>query len=204
MNYTFTNSWSMGNQKSVAIFGGAFNPPHIGHLNVAKTILNKIDCISEINFVPSIDESYKDLAPIQHRCNMLEIMLENETNMSVLITDVVKTFDFAEQFSQTGKDFYFVIGQDNANKIYNWKNHNKLTEKYKFIVVERECSKPDLDWYKVEPHIFLNFDTKASSSSFRKLYKSNSFAKCIDKYIIHPNVLQYIEKNSVYPKESQV
>ena len=70
--------------------------------------------------------------------------------------------------SRYDADFYFVIGQDNADSITTWKYHEELLNEFKFIVVPRiyEHNKlTELSWYQQEPHIMLKYNNVNDISS---------------------------------------
>ena len=66
----------MNNRKTVAVYGGAFNPPHNGHMQLAEYLLetNEVDTVS---FMPSFNPPHKDaakMAPYEDRCEMVRRM----------------------------------------------------------------------------------------------------------------------------------
>ena len=75
-------------QQTVGILGGTFDPVHKGHLEVARTVLNRYQ-LDQIIFIPAFSPPHKDrnLAPFSHRVAMLEEALEGNDNMSVSILE---------------------------------------------------------------------------------------------------------------------
>jgi len=60
---------------NIVLFGGAFNPPHIGHLIVIQQALELIDA-NQLWLLPCYQHSFdKDLASPSHRLNILELLI---------------------------------------------------------------------------------------------------------------------------------
>ncbi len=71
-------------KKIIAVFGGAFNPPTIAHINLAKQVLKKIENIEKVIFVPvSTKYNKRELASDTDRYNMLKKVCENEEGLEV-------------------------------------------------------------------------------------------------------------------------
>lgn len=71
------------NQHLTAFFGGSFDPPHCGHLGVARGVLAAGAC-SEVAWVPAWQPPHKSgrrRAPFDHRCRMVEMMIRSEEGM---------------------------------------------------------------------------------------------------------------------------
>ena len=59
----------------VAIFGGSFNPPHIGHV-MAATYAMSIGKLDHVLVVPVYQHAFdKELAPFEDRCDMCELAM---------------------------------------------------------------------------------------------------------------------------------
>lgn len=68
----------------IAVFGGAFNPPTVAHINFAKQILNKIDRVEKVIFVPVSTKYHKSgLASDADRFNMLKCICDSEECLEV-------------------------------------------------------------------------------------------------------------------------
>ncbi len=126
-------------RKDVIIYGGAFNPPTIAHLNIGKFIRKKFPD-KELIFLPTNDYYNKDsLASFEDRVNMLEILIKSlDSNVSIskyeLENDSYKgTYYTLKHFDHP----YFVIGADSLETLPNWINGKKLIEENNFIVFPR-------------------------------------------------------------------
>ncbi len=71
-------------RKVIAVFGGSFNPPTVAHINLAKQILNEIQNIEKLIFVPvSTKYNKSGLASDEARFGMLEKICKNEEGLEV-------------------------------------------------------------------------------------------------------------------------
>jgi len=187
----------------IGILGGAFNPPTIGHLQLAKAALEKTD-MQDIWFMPCKNHVFnKDMIDAEKRYDMCSIMVKKELNIVVgrheidndLPGDTYATLNFIKNYYI---DPYFIIGGDNANNINKWKNWRKIIKEHKFIVAGRIGYTQDETkyWWKYGEHIDIG-DTdimECSSSEVRELLKDG---KKVEKYI-HEDVYEYIKEHKLY------
>ncbi len=74
----------VGNKNVIAVFGGSFNPPTIAHIDLAKQVLNNIENVEKIIFVPVSTKYNKiGLAPDKDRLNLLQKICNEEKNIEV-------------------------------------------------------------------------------------------------------------------------
>lgn len=134
----------MGNE-AIAIFGGAFNPPTLAHINLAKQILDNLSNIKKIIFVPVSTKYNKNgLAEDKDRFNMLRTICKKIDNIEVSDIELkssrqlftIETLDKI-QAQNKNKKIFFIIGTDNLKQLDTWHNVDKLLEKYKVIVLKR-------------------------------------------------------------------
>lgn len=134
----------MGNE-AIAIFGGAFNPPTLAHINLAKQILDNLSNIKKIIFVPvSTKYNKSGLAEDKDRFNMLKTICKEFNNIEVSDIELkssrqlftIETLDKIQEQNKN-KKIFFIIGTDNLKQLDTWHNVDKLLEKYKVIVLKR-------------------------------------------------------------------
>ena len=71
-------------KKIIAVFGGAFNPPTVAHIELAKQILNGIENVEKVIFVPvSTKYNKKELASDEDRYQMLKAICDKEKGLEV-------------------------------------------------------------------------------------------------------------------------
>lgn len=206
----------MSYKKKVALFGGAFDPVHAGHMSVAEYVLEKLpNEVDEIWFLPCYSDAFgvKDMSPPEHRVAMLELMLRYTGNADMKIcTHEIETKNMAGTYSVVKSlkeifpeiEFSFIIGADQAKVIRSWRNSRKLLRETKFIVVSRSGYLM-ATWSGKLPHKRLTqplMSNLLSSTTIRKHYKKIDNMQNINVGVWLPkSVMAYIDENKLYPPE---
>lgn len=201
---------SLSRKIRVAIYGGAFNPVTNGHVEVAKMILNSSKQIDTVWFLPAYQHLHnKQMEDSEHRVEMLNKAL-CDPRMEVFDYEIQhkfkgETYHFVKHLLSDPKykdqyEFYFVIGQDNADTFDRWVNFEHLERMIPFIVVPRPGYKRDtsVTWYLKQPHIYLADEcplVNISSTEIRNWIKEEDTN--IDKFV-NPDVLSYINEQGLY------
>ena len=131
-------------RRRVALFGGAFNPPHLAHLFTVQYLLSRED-IDEVWVMPSYRHAFgKEMAPYATRVKMLkECFIDAQ---GVMISTVEserglsgKTFDTLCHLSERAPDFEFslVIGADNLTESHRWHRFDELVSRWRVIALGR-------------------------------------------------------------------
>lgn len=127
----------------IAIFGGRFDPPHIGHLRIASEIL-KLKKADEVWFVPDNFHQWNPIvASIKNRLEMLELLTKNKNDMKVddiafklgSITETIKVIRELRKMYQ--HDYFFICGSDQLINFSKWTHWNELQKELKFLIVPR-------------------------------------------------------------------
>lgn len=134
--------------KTIALFGGSFNPPHVAHQLVALYVL-ETQPIDELWFVPTYTHPFgKKLATYDARVTMCELAIaalgprvkvsraEEELGRK---PDFVasRTFDLVEHVAAQGHDVRLVVGTDILGETHKWHRWDDLVAKAPLIVVGR-------------------------------------------------------------------
>ena len=137
----------MDKNKKCGIFGGTFNPPHIGHLEIAKEAKARFG-LDRVFFVPSFMPPHKDPVDVVdggHRANMVKLLIEGAADFVLSEYELSKkTVSYSidtVRFFETefpGTKFYFIIGSDAFYYIDTWKENEKLLKIIDFIIYERK------------------------------------------------------------------
>jgi len=218
---------TLGRKTRVAILGGAFNPIHNGHIQIAQFVLNTSGQFDEVWLMPANNHMYnKNMVSPEHRLKMCEIAANKDSR--------IKIFDYEIRNKLKGETYYFfkrlkeeteltekyqfamIVGLDNANTFDKWVNYQELERLTQFVVVPRAGTERDLNvnWYLQKPHIFLNGENtimNVSSTLVRnllnKIQKSTSdeYKSSIEDEILNfseplldKDVYDYIIKNNLY------
>lgn len=130
----------------VGIFGGTFNPPHMGHLIVAERVRTGLG-LDKIVFIPSYISPHKqegesDLA--EERLAMTELaVLSNEkfecSDIEVTKKETSYSLHTLEYLmGQYPEDsFYLIVGMDNYLTFHLWKKPKKILELTTLVVMNR-------------------------------------------------------------------
>ena len=131
----------------VGIFGGCFNPIHIGHISLVKEVAPNFK-LDKILFVPNMNPYYKKTHNISFDliCDMINAAFKDESidyEISDLESDLNKKYTTYETIKsltklKTNETLYLIIGSDQFNELPKWKNYNELKKIIDFIVVNRD------------------------------------------------------------------
>lgn len=144
-----------GRPRSVALFGGSFDPIHVGHLAVARAAQRRFH-LDEIHFVPCGKPPFKskhELAAFPHRYAMVSLAcVEHQHFLPSLAeagrdasgTHVHYSIDTVRHFRaklrhehRVHDALYFITGADTFLDIPMWKSYEDLLDSVNFIVVSR-------------------------------------------------------------------
>ena len=142
----------------LGLYGGTFNPIHLGHLKAAEEIIASVG-LDKICFVPSNIPPHKyhnSLIAGIHRFNMIKLCIKDNnkfcvSDFEISRQDVSYTINTLRYFSNTYReaDLYFIVGNDIFNEIETWKNYKSLFDLGNFIVIIRPGFTEDIDFLPV-------------------------------------------------------
>lgn len=143
--------------RRIGIFGGTFDPIHIGHLILAEEawFQLKLDCIY---LIPAADPPHKrnrKLSSAHHRLKMLELATNDIDYLHISRVDVDRpgphyTSDMVRILrKQLGDDvdLYFLMGMDSLRDLPTWHEAMWLVENCKLVALSRHDV--ELDWSKL-------------------------------------------------------
>ena len=135
----------------VGIYGGTFDPIHLGHLHVITQLIEK-NLVDQLLVVPAGMPLLRENAPIatgQQRRAMCQLALadlptEVATKVQVNPIEILRTgpsyaIDTVEAVAQNypGDTIVLVIGQDAADKLEQWHRIDELRDMVEFLVIGR-------------------------------------------------------------------
>jgi len=166
----------------LALFGGAFDPVHMGHLMVARYALKQVG-LDRILFIPSAQSPLKKSAPLvsdDERVEMLELATSGEQRFRVDTFEVEEggvsySIETVKHFraAYPNADLFWMIGADQFEQLDNWRDIDTLAGHLTFLVFGRTGSSLEpkviegLEYFEVDAPLM---DT--SSSQIRELCKN--------------------------------
>lgn len=138
--------------RHIALFGGSFDPVHIGHLAVARAAQRRFH-LDEIHFVVAGRPPHKrkqDAAPFPHRFAMTALACSGHAHFLPSLAEAGDDFSgrgthysidtvrrFRHRLAQPGDRLFFILGVDSFLEIPMWRNFAALLGACDFIVASR-------------------------------------------------------------------
>lgn len=197
--------------QNIVIFGGTFNPVHIGHIEMLSE-LNSLSYVDKIIIMPSKIPPHKDvdfLADESHRASMCEIAARMFSKVTVSTLELMRegksyTIDTIRELLNIykGAKIYITIGGDMLLSFKTWNRYEEIIKHASIICFNRG----NCDISKVVDSIaFLRkkgaditlIDKKITDVSSTYLRENIDKHEILKKFIPR-EILDFINKNSVY------
>ena len=131
----------------IGVFGGSFDPVHIGHLLAAECCREQAG-LDRVLFVPTAIQPHKQhrqLASGQHRLEMLALATGGHDAFEVSNDELARggvsyTVDTLERLTaqHPGDDLLLILGPDAFLGLPTWREPQRIVELAEIIAVERE------------------------------------------------------------------
>ncbi|WP_281951488.1 nicotinate (nicotinamide) nucleotide adenylyltransferase [Nitrosophilus kaiyonis] len=154
----------------IAVFGGSFDPIHLGHIKIIQEALKNLD-IDKLIVVPTYLNPFKSkfAAPPKLRAKWLKIALFPYKKVDISLFEIknqrptymIETIEYLKKKYHPTK-IYLIIGADNIKDLHKWHNFKKLKNEVEFVVAKRSRIKVPSK-YKV-----LNVNVPISATELRK------------------------------------
>ncbi len=127
------------------IFGGTFDPVHVGHLIMAEEAAVRLR-LHRVLFVPASRPAHKrsrGITPIEHRLAMLRLATLGNERFQVSRAEadgggISFTANTLEALSRRGAgDLYFIMGQDSLEEFHSWRDPERITHLARLVVFPR-------------------------------------------------------------------
>lgn len=194
--------------KSIALYGGSFDPIHIGHLITASQAVSTYN-LDKLIFIPSYITPLKEKelsATEIDRFNMISLSIKNKEKFELSDHEINKkgvsyTYDTVKYFKSIYniEKIYFIIGTDRAKDLKKWYNIEELSKLVTFILVARDNENIN---FIVEDSFYKNINYKIMASPIIEISSSLIRDKIKNQesidYMIVEECQKYIEEMSLY------
>ena len=186
----------------ITIFGGSFDPPHLGHHSIAK---NSLEFSDHFIFIPVKQSPHKFTKPIAtetHRMNMLKLMIENIKNTEIDTFELENnspsyTWHTVQHIKAKFQDstIIMVIGGDLVSKLHTWHNIDELSLEISFLCFPRDDNNQNYS-ENFDIEFVSNFKNDISSTTIRELIADGKID--LTRKMLHPVVFNYISWEGLY------
>lgn len=191
------------------ILGGTFDPPHLGHLELARAAQAHLN-LDVVMFVPAFRNPHKSkravLASPRHRLKMVATMLEDEAKMLVSDVEISRggpsymVDTLADLQHAMPGDYWLILGSDNLARIMEWYQVDQLLRTTRLAVATRPGAEFEekidrmssmvqrqLDILPMEPLAISATEIRADLAKGQ-----------LPEGILHPRVQSYIQEHGLY------
>lgn len=189
--------------KRVGIYGGTFDPIHLGHLITAQSV-REIRELDKIIFVPAYLSPHKldiKASSPKHRLNMLKLAVEGVDFFDISDFEIKKkqisyTIDTLTELKKHYDELELIIGYDNIFKFYTWKEPDEIIKLAKLIVLKRKSSYPPPyeDKYYNQAVFVQTRGIEISATDIRERVKRGQPIN----YLVTKEVKDYIFEHNLY------
>lgn len=130
----------------LGLFGGSFDPVHLGHLLVAQTAREELG-LDRLFFIPAAQSPFKPDSkptPAHERLRLLRLALagkpwcgldEQEIRRGGVSYTIETIRDYAKRYP--GAEIFYLIGTDHVAKLPQWREAEELARLAQFVVIPR-------------------------------------------------------------------
>ena len=182
----------------IGVFGGTFDPVHVGHLAIALAALESVP-LDRVLFVPVRRSPLKDrdpLASTADRVAMLETAIASEPRFALSRAELERegvsyTVDTLEELRSQG-ELFLILGSDALADLARWRAPDRIRELATILVAARPGA-PELD----AMHGARTFDAPRLDISSRELRARAARGMSL-RYLVPDAVWEHIKRHGLY------
>ena len=196
-------------KKRIALYGGTFDPVHIGHLEIARRVSEVFE-IEKVVFIPAQMAPHKIGRPVTepiHRYAMLALATQDDPRLLISTFELDApdrryTVDTVEHFQRElagSSELFFIMGADSWSEITTWREWERLLTMTNHIVVTRPGFKSSSAQAgaHVDRVVFTDVVMNdVSATTIRRLASEGRMDELVD--LVPGPVLEYIKKYGIY------
>lgn len=188
----------------LGIFGGSFDPPHIGHLLAAVDAYDVLG-LDRLVFIPAAIQPLKvgvRTAPAHHRLAMVRLIVESDQRFEVDATEIDRpglsyTVDTLETFARRfpTAERFFLVGEDAMETFASWRDPGRILELARVAIMRRPSvsgeRRPEF------PDGTIALATRLVDVSSTEIRERARCGKSLRGFVLEP-VAEYIETERLY------
>ncbi len=190
----------------IGIYGGTFDPPHIGHLIVAERVREWLG-LEKVIFVPAVIPPHKqqrsDITPAEWRLEMVRRAIAgnpsfDSSDIEIRRGGISFSVDTLKELRMQypSDTLHLLIGMDNVRDFKTWKDPDMIKRIARVVVMTRPGIIPDPE-IRVELATMIVCEVPEigiSSKEIRNLVEKG----CSIRYLVPSSVLEYINEHRLY------
>ena len=187
----------------VGIFGGTFDPIHLGHLITAQSV-REIRNLEKIIFIPAFISPHKSdvkTTSAEDRSNMIKLAIDgipffDYSDIEIKKGGVSYTIDTLKELKKIYNEVEIIIGYDNIFSFHTWKEPDEIMKLAKIVVLKRKSSHPPQfeDKYYHQAVFVQTRGIEISATDIRERVKNEMPIN----FLVPPAVMEYIYKHKLY------
>lgn len=192
----------------IGILGGSFDPPHQGHMVLAKAAQASLE-LDEVIWMPAFQNPLKlkkTATPAKHRLEMVRLAVAGESNMAVSDSEISRrgpsyAVDTVSELQYVNPaEYWLIMGADSLKTLEKWRQPERLLRMCRIAATVRPPinvvetllllhpdMRPMIDLIEMNP-------LECSSTEIRATLAKG---KSIDRWVSKP-VIKYIEEHKLY------
>jgi nicotinate-nucleotide adenylyltransferase len=191
--------------RRAGIFGGTFDPPHLGHLAAASEAAFRCE-LDEVVFVPAGDpwqKHHREVTDAVTRLAMTRLAVGPDPRFRVSTCDIdrpghtyaIDTVADVRADYDPPVDLYFVLGADSLENLHTWHRVDELCKAVKFIALNRPGhSRHETDTSGLEVEFVDMPGVDVSSSECRRRVARREPVR----YLVPDSIADYIAEHGLY------
>jgi nicotinate-nucleotide adenylyltransferase len=186
----------------IAVFGGTFDPPHLGHLVLAADVHLRLG-VDRVVFVPSADPPHKQgraVTSAELRLEMVRAAVQGDDRFEVDDLELRRqglsyTVDTLRQFRRRdpGGELFFLIGADALRDFPTWRAPDEVARLATLALVERSGESAPTEPAHRVVHVPVTRVDISSTEIRRRIAAGASV-----RYLVTEPVRQIIEREGLY------
>ena len=175
----------MEKNATYAIFGGSFDPPHLGHKEIINKALKEVD---KVIVVPTFLNPFKDSFNVEpnKRYNWAKEVFSDKrvlvSNYEILQQKPTYTVETIKELSKRYNIKAIIIGADNLKSLHKWRDFEYLNNNFLWLVASR--GNLELDCTKLKRCKILPLNVDVSSTEIREGKKLEYLDEKIKKQVL--------------------